>query len=165
MRIFLSAVCLVALSQAALAESGWTSYHNARFGTNADDPAGWKAGPPPENNDGLVFTSPDEKASLTISGSLNVDDNLDDAFKLYETPNQGETITYKRRIGLAITVSGTHGGNIFYAKHLLSCHNQIWNSIYLEYPAAQKADFDAIAAHVAKSLKGGRSGQVPNCRG
>ncbi len=80
-----------------------------RFGTTADVPEGWRAGPPPENNDGLVFTSPDGKAELIISGSLNIEDDLDVAFKFYETPQQGEMITYKRRAGNAITISGTKG--------------------------------------------------------
>ena len=141
----------------------WTSYTNSRFGTTASVPPGWRAGPPPENNDGLVFTSPDGRAKLIISGMLNIDDNLAAAFKFYETPNEGEVITYKRRNGDAITVSGTKGAAIFYAKHVLSCHNQIWNSIYLEYPAAAKVAFDAIVARVAKSLKAGRSDQIPSC--
>jgi len=151
------------LGQAAAQEAAWTSYTNSRFGVTADVPPGWRAGPPPENNDGLVFTAPDGQASLTISGMLNVDEDLSAAFKFYETPNEGEVITYKHRSGSAITVSGTKDAQIFYAKHLLSCHNQIWNSVYLEYPAAMKASFDAIVARVAKSLKPGPSEQIPNC--
>lgn len=156
---------LLGTGQAGAQQGNWTSYYNSRFGTTADVPPGWRAGPPPENNDGLVFTSPDGQASLTISGMLNVDEDLGAAFKFYETPNEGEVITYKHRSGGAITVSGTKGAQIFYSKHLLSCHNQIWNSIYLEYPSAVKASFDAIVARVAKSLKSGPSEQIPNCPG
>lgn len=141
----------------------WTTYHNTRFGTTADVPPSWRTGPPPENNDGLVFTSPDGAATLTISGMLNIEDNLAAAFKFYETPEKGETITYKHRAGDAVTVSGTKGDRIFYAKHLLSCHNQIWNSIYLEYPAARKTAFDDLVAHVANSLRPGQGYQIENC--
>ncbi len=152
------------LIQGAAAQTGaWTSYDNDRFGTTADVPPGWTAGPPPDNNDGLVFTSPDGKARLIISGILNVDDSVDAAFQSYEVPNAGEVITYKHRSGNSITISGTKGAQIFYGKHLLSCHNQIWNSIYLEYPAATKASFDMIVARVAKSLKPGKSWQIPDC--
>lgn len=148
----------------AFAETGWTHYHNERFGTSADVPAGWKMGAAPENNDGRVFTSPDDAATLIISGSLNTETDLKAAFKTYETPNKGETITYKQRTGLAITASGTSGKDIFYGKHLLSCRNQIWNSVYLEYPASQKAVYDPIVARVAKSLRAGPGYQIANCK-
>ena len=161
-------LCLLLLiaahSAKSLADTGtWTSYHNTRFGTTADVPPGWRAGPPPENNDGLIFTSPDGAARLIISGMLNIEDDLAVAFKFYEMPEEGEVITYKHRAGNAITISGTKDGKIFYAKHLLSCHNQIWNSIYLEYPAARKAAFDALVAHVARSLEPGKGDQIQNC--
>jgi hypothetical protein len=164
--IFLIAFSLIASLAAApiaWAESGWTSYHNERFGTTADVPAGWKMGAAPENKDGRVFSSPDDAATLIISGMLNTEDNLAAAFKSYETPNKGETITYKRRAGRTVTVSGTSGKDIFYGKHLLSCRNQIWNSVYLEYPADQKATYDPIVAHVAKSLRAGSGYQIPKC--
>lgn len=149
--------------QAAAQASAWKSYYNPRFGTTADVPPGWTAGTPPDNNDGLVFTAPDGVARLTIYGSLNIDDDLAAAFQTYETPGAGEVITYKQRGGNSITISGTKGPQIFYERHLLSCHNQIWNSIYLEYPVAAKASFDAIVARVAKSLKPGPSEQIPDC--
>jgi hypothetical protein len=160
---FVLVFLLASVSFGRAQDGAWTSYTNSRFGTTADVPPGWRAGPEPENNDGLIFTSPDGKASLTISGMLNVDEDLASAFAFYETPNVGEVITYKQRSGNAITVSGTKEARIFYARHLLSCHNQIWNSIYLEYPAVMKASFDAIVARVAKSLKAGASEQIPNC--
>jgi hypothetical protein len=151
-------------SPIAFAETGWTHYRNDRFGTMADVPASWKMGAAPENNDGRVFTSPDDAATLIISGSLNTETNLNAALKTYETPNKGETITYKQRAGRTITVSGTSGKDIFYGKHLLSCRNQIWNSVYLEYPAAQKATYDPIVARLAKSLRAGPGYQIKNCK-
>jgi hypothetical protein len=154
----------LAASPIAFGETGWTHYRNDRFGTMADVPAGWKMGAAPENNDGRVFTSPDDAATLIISGSLNTETDLAAAFKTFETPNKGETITYKQRVGRAIIVSGTTTKDIFYGKHLLSCRNQIWNSVYLEYPAAQKATYDPIVARVAKSLRAGPGYQIANCK-
>lgn len=159
-----SAFLIASLSAKALAESQtWSTYHNLRFGTTADVPQGWRSGPPPANNDGLIFTSQDGTAQLTVSGSLNIQDSLEAAFESYETPEKGETISYKHRAGHAVTLSGTKGDRIFYTKHLLSCRDQIWNSIYLEYPAARKAAFDALVAHVAKSLRPGKGTQIENC--
>lgn len=157
------AAMVLALSSAAPA-ADYRPYANARFGTAAEVPAGWRAGPEPANGDGLVFRSPDGKASVTVSGSLHVWDSIGEAMKIYEDPEQGETITYRHREPRAIVVSGTRGDTIFYARHVLTCRDQIWNSVQIEYPAAQKAAYDAMVSHIARSLHGGPNGTVPKCK-
>jgi len=141
----------------------WRVYSNARFGTTADVPADWRPGHPPENNDGLVFTSPDGQAQITVYGGLHVWDSIDQAVAIFEEPNEGETITYRHRAPRAIVVSGTHGDRIFYAKSILSCRDNVWNSVRIEYPAVRKQGFDGLVAHVAGSLRAGRSWQVAEC--
>jgi len=143
--------------------AGWQTYVNDRFGSTADVPVGWRAGTPPANDDGLEFTAPDGQASLIVSGSLNVWDKLDEAFAIYATPDEGETITYQQRDKQSIVISGTKGDRIFYRKSILSCRGTVWNSIAIEYPTAQKKAFDAIVTHVAASLRSGRSAQVAEC--
>ena len=159
----LGAIALLALAAVATAAPQYRTYANPRFGTTADVPVDWKSDPPPANGDGLRFNSPDKRASLTVSGSLNIYDTVEEAMKSYEEPGDGEKITYRHREPRAIVVSGTRGNTIFYGKHILSCGDQIWNSVYLEYPTAEKAAYDALVAHVAGSLRPGRSAQVPNC--
>ena len=156
-----AAALLIAAASAAAAD--YRPYANARFGTAADVPAGWASDPPPENGDGLVFRSPDQTASVTVSGSLHVWDTIDEAMAIYQQPNNGETITYRHREPRALVVSGTHGDTIFYARHILSCHDRVWNSVYIEYPASQKATYDAMVTHIARSLHAGRSGQLGGC--
>ena len=159
-----AAVTLLLACAGAAPAADYRGYANARFGTAADVPAGWRAGEEPENGDGLVFRSPDGKASVTVSGSLHVWDSIDEAMKIYEEPGQGETITYQHREPHALVVSGTRGDTIFYSRHVLTCRDQIWNNVHIEYPAAQKTAYDAMVTHIARSLHGGRSGQVPKCR-
>jgi len=159
-----AAIFVLAFATAARAAPQYRTYANARFGTTADVPADWKADPPPENGDGLRFWSPDQRASITVSGSLHVYDTIDEAMKIYEEPGKGETVTYRHREPRVLVVSGTRGDTIFYARHILSCGDQIWNNVYLEYPAAEKAAYDALVTHVARSLRPGRSGQVPRCK-
>ncbi len=160
----LAAIALLALAAAAPAAAQYKAYVNDRFGTTADVPADWKADPPPANNDGLRFNSPDGRASITVYGSLNNADTVEDAMKEYETPGEGETITYRHRERRAIVVSGTRGDTIFYARHVLSCRDLIWNSVHIEYPAADKAAYDALVTHVARSLHAGHSWQVKGCK-
>lgn len=54
------------------APAGWTAYTNARFGFRVFAPAGWKSGRPPDNGDGLSFTSPDGKSTLAAWGGFHV---------------------------------------------------------------------------------------------
>jgi hypothetical protein len=170
LRVIFSAIRLLCVAAAfvfvtqAFAQAGrWTPYHNPRFGTTADVPAGWKSAPPPENGDGLIFVSPDGRAHLIVSGSLNISDTIAEGRAVYEKREDGETVTYKHRDAHAITLSGTKGDLIFYEKHILSCRDQVWNSIYIEYPAASRNEFDPLIAHVAHSLRPGASEQVEEC--
>ena len=53
-----------------------------------------------------------------------------------------ERITYERRGGTWIVVSGYNGGRIFYRKAMLACGGQAWHHLAFEYPADQKRAFD-----------------------
>ncbi len=157
-------IAVMAFTAVAAAAPQYRTYANPRFGTTADVPADWKPDAPPANGDGLKFRSPDGRASITVSGMLNVYDTVEEAMAAYETPGEGEKITYRHRQARTLVVSGTRGDAIFYAKHMLSCGDQIWNSVYLDYPASEKAAYDALVTRVAQSLRPGRSGQIPRCK-
>jgi serine/threonine-protein kinase len=142
---------------------GWRTYVNGRFGTTAQVPADWRPGREPENGDGLAFTAPDGEASITVSGGLHVFDTVGEAMDIVAEPNAGETVTYRRRDRRAVTVSGTRGDRIFYRRSILSCHDTVWNTVQIEYPAARKAAFDPLVARVARSLRQGRGAQAEGC--
>src|SRR5215831_11710642 len=160
----LTAIALLAFAAVATAAPQYRTYVNARFGTTAEVPADWKADPPPENGDGLRFRSPDQRASIIVSGSFNIYETVEEAMKSREEPQEGATITYRHREPHALVISGTRGDTIFYYRHILSCGDQIWNNVYLEYPATEKAAYDALVTRVARSLRPGRSGQLPRCK-
>ncbi|WP_457796724.1 hypothetical protein [Methylocystis sp. S23] len=159
MRALLAAI-LTAAATAATAAS-WQTYRNDRFGTTADVPAGWRMGPEPGNSDGRVFASPDGAAEIRIFGGYSVL-SQDEEFGVRLRPSPGETIDYRRRGRDWLVASGRKGDRIFYRKSLLSCGAKVWNSVYLDYPAARRQAFDPIVAHVAASLRGGRG--VDDCR-
>jgi hypothetical protein len=133
---------------------GWRSYHNDRFGTTAEVPASWKMQPPPANDDGRIFTSPDGGAELIVNGSYAGIAYPDELGSRLE-PMEGETIAYKQRKGDWAVVSGTRGDKIFYRKTLLSCGGAIANNISLEYPAVEKGRYDPLVAHIEASLTPG----------
>jgi serine/threonine-protein kinase len=163
-RTALATIALVAFAAAATAAPRYRTYVNERFGTRADVPADWKSDPPPENGDGLLFRSPDGRASITVAGGLHVWDTIDEAMQIYEEPKKGDTITYRHRERRALVVSGTRGDIIFYEKHVLSCGDQIWNNVYIAYPATEKAAYDALVTRVARSLRPGPAEWVEGCK-
>ncbi len=133
---------------------GWRSYHNDRFGTTAEIPAAWKMQPPPANDDGRIFTSPDGRAEIIVNGSYaGVVDPDELGYRL--EPSEGETIAYKQRKGDWAVVSGTKGDRIFYRKTRLSCGGTIANSLSIEYPASEKSRSNSVMARVEASLKPG----------
>ena len=160
------AVAVVLLCAPALALAGqqWQPYVNDRFGVHADVPQGWASGNPPENNDGLTFTSPDGTAQVAVWGSFQADDSLDNAFATESAPNDGETITYKTRGKQSLVISGVKGETIFYRRLVLSCRNSVWNGVEITYPKAKKAAFDPLVGHIAASLKPGVGYNNPDCK-
>ena len=152
---------LVGLAIVAPATAGQTykRYVNERFGVTADRPADWPAGNEPENGDGLRFTSPDGKAFVSISGSLQTFDTVKEELDII-AEEKGGRVTLEKRGPRSIVQSGLRGDIIFYKRSLLTCKDQVWNNLVIEYPAARKSEFDTLVAHVAKSLKGGRGYQV-----
>jgi hypothetical protein len=162
-----AAACLA--SVAALcpvnADQGYRTYRNDRFGVSADVPTDWKPGREPDNNDGLVFTSPDGAATITVSGILNADDTPASQVIAEEQQAQsGETVTYRNKGPRQAVVSGTRDSMIFYRKTMLSCRDQVVNHLVIEYPAAQKQDFDALVTHVASSMRTSPGWQIRSCR-
>ena len=157
-------LAVLALAPFAAEAQGWRTYVNPRFGTTAEVPRDWRPGRPPDNNDGLAFVSPDSLSTITVSGGFQVLDTIAEALRLRAEPNEGERITYRHQTARSIVVSGLRGEHIFYRKSILSCRDTIWNSVSIEYPAARKQAFDALATRVANSLRQGRGEQTTECQ-
>jgi hypothetical protein len=155
----------VAMLSPVTAEQTYRNYRNARFGVGADVPSDWKAGREPDNNDGLVFSSPDGAATITVSGILNADDTpARQAIAEEQRAQDGETVTYRKSDARQAVISGTHGDMIFYRKTILSCGDQVLNHLVIEYPAAQKQAFDTLVSHVAASMRSSPGEQISKCR-
>jgi hypothetical protein len=140
------------------AEDAYRTYHNERFGVSADVPRDWRAGRPPDNGDGLKFTSPDGTAALIVSGGYRMADSVAEALNSEQAADEGETITYQTRGPRMAVISGMRGETIFYRKVVVSCKDQVMNHVSIEYPLARKQQFDALVAHVAASLHGIEAG-------
>ena len=149
---------VTAATSAAHAQDAYRTYHNDRFGVSADVPRDWRAGRPPENGDGLKFTSPDGTTTLIVSGGYRMADSVAEALNSEQAADEGETVTYQTRAPRMAVISGMRGQTVFYRKVVVSCKDQVMNRVSIEYPLARKQQFDALVAHIAASLHGIEAG-------
>ncbi|MGA2794897.1 MAG: hypothetical protein ABSE69_15475 [Roseiarcus sp.] len=146
---FALACGFVGVAALAAAAQSWRPY-------GADVPADWRAEPPPSNGDGAAFVSPDGGAKITVFGHFPVEASLSQALDELATPREGERVVYMKRGVRSLTLSGLNGDTIFYRSAILTCADKVWNNLEIIYPASQKRAYDALVAHVAGSLRGGR---------
>jgi hypothetical protein len=153
--VLLTAIMAGAAGPAA-AQSRWTTYANARFGTTADYPADLftKRDPPPENGDGQSFQTADGRAQLSIYGSYNVE--ADTPASYLAKYGEREGVTYKRVTASYYAISGLRDGKIFYDRCNFRPHSDTIDCLTLTYPAREKAAWDPIITRISPSLRGGR---------
>lgn len=136
-----------------LNNNGWMRYVNARFGMAFPVPPGMKAQRPPENGGGQAFVSADDKATLVIFGSFNVDGNgdLDESWK-DALSNPERTITYKVKKADWYVVSGvTKNGLGFYEKYTANAkYCAGWS---MSYPQADEKKYSAWIERIAKGFE------------
>jgi hypothetical protein len=145
-------VVLLVVSAAALAEEGWATYGNARFGVFVDYPASLFTvkDAPPENGDGQTFRSADGKAELAVWGSYNIDNETPEAYLGDKTDLTGAT--YKKAGRDFYAISGRRDQSIFYQRcnfpkgDVIACFN-------ISYPEADKAKWDEIVKRIGQSLR------------
>jgi hypothetical protein len=164
MRLPAAIIAIAFLTSAAIA-ADWTTYANGRFGETIDIPPGFVNDvAEPENGDGLTFHSADGKAELLVWGGNLVDGGFkDDAASLVSSETEdGWDVSYQKAAGSDWQVySGTKGDRIVYARSMASCKGTQSLHFRLEYPVAQKKDYDAIVERLSSSLKAGPASDCP----
>jgi hypothetical protein len=152
----LTLVMLLALTPAALAQTRWATYANARFGTTADYPADLfsRRDPPPENGDGVSMHSADGRATLTIFGFYNAEDDTPASYFARIVDKDG--VSYKRIARSYYVASGQRGADIFYERcNFRRGERATVDCVRITYPATDKKTWDAIVARIGRSLRAG----------
>lgn len=146
----------------------WTSYSNARFGESIDIPPGFVNDvPEPENADGLTFHSADSDAELLVWGNNLVDENFRVATiaRMQNEKDDGWIISYEsgdKTSGVTWFVySGSKADRIMYVRSIASCKDTQALHFRLEYPKAQKKNYDMVITRMGKSLKAGSASDCP----
>lgn len=132
---------------------GWMLYENPRFGFLLPVPQGMKMERPPDNGDGLAFTSPDGLIRLAAWGCFNIDRSMDveDRWK-EELAVKGRTVTYQRKTAEWFVVSGIEAdGSHFYLRHTADPkHAAVW---MITYPASEEKKASAWIERIAKGYE------------
>jgi len=135
-----------------LLKDGWMFYRNVRFGCGLPIPPGMKALRPPDNGDGQVFASLDDKVQIRVSGHFNVD-RMADVEKSWESQlaEKERTITYKRKADGWYVVSGVNkDGTGFYRKYV--ANEKYWATWTITYPQAEEKRYAPWIERMAKEF-------------
>ena len=151
-RAGLLSLCIAACWADITSASEWRTFTATRFGTIADVPGDWSMDPPPVNNDGRVFRSPDRQAQISISGGF-ITESVTSALR---DAASGIGVTYQRIGPNWAVASGVEGSRIFYRRSVIACRNRIVNTVEITYPQSRKQAYDVLVGHVSKSLRGAK---------
>jgi hypothetical protein len=97
-------------------------------------PEGWREVPASHDGGKRVFVSPNGVARLTLGHVPAQRGNRSREMDRLMYFREGERITYQRRGGSWLAVSGYRNGGIFYRKSNLACRGTRWHTIELQYP-------------------------------
>jgi len=137
----------------AIAETTeWRRYVIASTGASVDMPVSIftsDAGPP-ENGTGRRFFTEDRRADLTVQSIPNPANDSPAAFLARMRPPEG--IVYKRITSSFFVVSSVRGDRIWYNR----CNRGrgVMNCVLINYPAAEKRQWDGIVTRISHTLRG-----------
>lgn len=135
------------------AAAGFRVYRNARYGFRTGYPAGFAAGQPPQNGDGLRWTDGSGTVSLVAFGANNV--NARSVRQVQADDASGVHVTYSNISGDDVTTSGLTAGDtqILYRRDVVGPGSI--DSLQWTYPASDKARWDAAVATTAAAFTAG----------
>lgn len=108
--------------------------------------------PPPQNNDGRSFVSPQGSINMTVSGSHNVPQrSLNEVYQnQLQAYQEAGRVTYKTQQDNWFVISGYKDGNVFYTKTFL--YNNDVLELRLNYDRSLQPEFDAIVSQISNSF-------------
>jgi hypothetical protein len=133
--------------------AGYDQYTNARYGFTTLWPSSLQIQAQPADNDGQKWASPDGQVQMLAFGSNNIRNyspRQDEA-----AAAQGMSVTYANVSGNMVTVSGYMNNRltIIYRRDVVG--SGAIDTLYWNYPASQKAKWDAAVTLTALSFRPG----------
>ena len=153
MRARSAALALAFIPALALAgETEWRRYAIPSTGTNVEMPVTifTRDAGPPEGGTGRRFFTDDNRADLTVQSVPNPDNDSPATFLTKKNPPAG--IIYRRVTPDFFVVSSIRNGRIWYNR----CNraNGAMHCVMINYPAAEKRQWDSVVTRISQTLRG-----------
>jgi hypothetical protein len=113
-----------------------------------------KMQPPPENDDGRTFLSSDGTAEMRVWGQYNaLSETLKSKYNA-TLKSFNERPSYMVLEPKRYVVSGVRDDKIVYIKTIYerSKGTEVFYTLTIEYPAAEKKKWDAVVTHISNSF-------------
>jgi hypothetical protein len=148
-----TALALALTATLALAgEREWQRYAIPSTGTSVEMPVTifTRDAGPPDGGTGRRFFTDDNRADLTVQSVANPDNDAPATFLAKKKPPPG--IIYKRVTPDFFVVSSIRNDRIWYNR----CNraNGAMNCVMINYPAAEKRQWDSIVTRISHTLRG-----------
>jgi len=137
----------------AAKDVSYTQWVNYRYGAFFDIPNGiFEAQAEPENSSGRAFVAKKYGIRINVYSAYNaLSEPLSQMMQeeIAGLPH-GSTVTYRRLTKSWYVFSARSGNRIIYEKRLL--HDDLFNDLYVEYPANEAPWFNPIVTHISRSF-------------
>jgi len=146
------AFCSLGVAGPALgqpAQLDWQQYSGDR-GTTVQYPAAVFSQFVERNENGVKWTRADSRATLAVSANSNAQRETPRAFLRRKFPDRQSILSYDRVTPTFFAVSARMQDKIFYTRCNFAA---AVHCIELEYPAAEKRQWDAIVTRISRSLR------------
>jgi hypothetical protein len=151
------------------AAENWARQINERFGTSVEVPETFKPATDPDEIisrevESRTLVSADGRAEVRLMGSYGP--SAFGSFANYRAEvlellrQEGTALSYKASGKNWFTFSGRNGDSIEYVKVIAGCAGAVGHELWVRYPAAEKAEYDAVVSRLARSLRG----RAANCK-
>jgi hypothetical protein len=150
----LSVVLALAITStlAVAGEAEWRRYAIPSTGTSVEMPVSifTRDAGPPEGGTGRRFFTEDNRADLTVQSVPNPDNDSPATFLAKKNPPAG--IVYQRVTPDFFVVSSVRNDRIWYNR----CNraNGAMNCVLINYPAAEKRQWDEVVTRISRTLRG-----------
>ena len=151
-RLFAVSVLIFIPALASARDAEWRRYVIPSTGTSVDMPVSifTSDGGAPESGTGRRFFTEDRRADLTVQSVPNPDNDSPATFLAKQRPPAG--IIYKRITSDFFVVSSIRNDRIWYNR----CNrgNGTLNCVLINYPAAEKRQWDSVVTRISNTLRG-----------
>jgi hypothetical protein len=152
LHIFIASVLIFVPAIAFAGDTEWRRYVIPSTGTSVDMPVSifTRDAGPPEDGIGRRFFTDDNRADLTVQSVSNPANDSAATFLAKKRPPAG--IIYKRITPDFFVVSSIRKDRIWYNR----CNrgNGAMNCVLINYPAAEKRQWDGVVTRISHTLRG-----------